>query len=79
LVIDLAKMRGVQVNDVAKTIDVQGGCIWKDVDEAAGKYGLAAVGGTINHTGVGGLTLGGGYGWSAPFLPPMAQTLTLVG
>ncbi|KAF4633959.1 hypothetical protein G7Y89_g4157 [Cudoniella acicularis] len=63
LVIDLAKMRDVTVNEADKTVDVGGGCVWKDVDEAAGKYDLAAVGGTINHTGVGGLTCGGGYGW----------------
>jgi FAD/FMN-containing dehydrogenase len=62
LVIDLAKLRGVSVNEADKTVDVEGGCVWKDVDEAAGKYGLAAVGGTINHTGVGGLSCGGGYG-----------------
>ena len=37
--------------------------MWADVDEAAGLHGLAAVGGTVNHTGIGGLTLGGGYGW----------------
>lgn len=63
LVIDLAKLRDVTIHEANKTVDVGGGCIWKDVDEAAGKYGLAAVGGTINHTGVGGLTCGGGYGW----------------
>ena len=44
------------------TVSAGGGCVWKDVDEAAGKYGLAAVGGTINHTGVGGLSCAGGYG-----------------
>lgn len=64
LVIDLSsKLREVKVDPDTKTLRVQGGCIWKDVDEAAGKYGLAMVGGTVNHTGVGGLTLGGGYGW----------------
>ena len=56
-------MRQVTVNPAAMTITAQGGCIWADVDEAAGAYGLATVGGTVNHTGVGGLTLGGGYGW----------------
>ena len=46
-----------------KTVTAQGGAVWRDVDEAAGEHDLAAVGGTVNHTGVGGLTLGGGYGW----------------
>ena len=45
------------------TLTAGGGCIWKDVDEGAGKYGLAGVGGTINHTGVGGLSCAGGYGY----------------
>lgn len=63
LVIDLAKMRKVQVDPSTKTAKVQGGCLWQDVDEAAAEHGLAMVGGTVNHTGVGGLTLGGGYGW----------------
>lgn len=63
MVIDLAKMRRVEVNADAKTVDVQGGAVWKDVDDAAAEHGLAMVGGTVNHTGVGGLTLGGGYGW----------------
>jgi hypothetical protein len=37
--------------------------LWRDVDKAAIAHGLAAVAGTINPTGVGGLTLGGGFGW----------------
>lgn len=63
LVIDLTKMRGVVVDPENQTIKAQGGTIWEDVDLEAAKYGLATVGGTVNHTGVGGLTLGGGYGW----------------
>jgi UDP-N-acetylenolpyruvoylglucosamine reductase len=63
LVVDLTKMRQVTVNPENLTIKAQGGTIWEDVDYAAAKYGLATVGGTVNHTGVGGLTLGGGYGW----------------
>ena len=63
LVLDMGKMRRVEVELASKTVRVQGGCIWKDVDEAAAEHGLAMVGGTVNHTGVGGLTLGGGYGW----------------
>ncbi|KAI4159782.1 MAG: hypothetical protein LQ342_006293 [Letrouitia transgressa] len=63
IVIDLSLMRQVTVDPSVMTITAQGGCLWVDVDEAAGKYGLATVGGTVNHTGIGGLTLGGGYGW----------------
>lgn len=63
LVIDLGKMRKVEVDPPTKIARVQGGCIWQDVDEAAADHDLAMVGGTVNHTGVGGLTLGGGYGW----------------
>ena len=63
LVIDLSKMRGVTVDPEARTITAEGGTIWEDVDVAAAKHGLATVGGTVNHTGVGGLTLGGGYGY----------------
>ncbi|KAF8533094.1 hypothetical protein BDD12DRAFT_763104 [Trichophaea hybrida] len=63
LVIDLSKMNEVTVDTTMKTVTAQGGALWKYVDEAAGEHGLAVVGGTVNHTGIGGLTLGGGYGW----------------
>lgn len=63
IVIDLSRMRDVTVDTAQKTIAAQGGTLWSDVDHVAGKHGLATVGGTVNHTGVGGLTLGGGYGW----------------
>jgi FAD/FMN-containing dehydrogenase len=56
-------MRSVQVNVEAKTVTFGGGCRWSDVDDECWKHGLATVGGTVNDTGVGGLTLGGGYGW----------------
>lgn len=56
-------MRSVTVDPIAKSITAQGGALWSDVDTEAEKFGLAAVGGTINHTGIGGLTLGGGYGY----------------
>nr|POE53384.1 fad-linked oxidoreductase [Quercus suber] len=62
ILIDLGRMRDVRVDPEQKLLYVQGGCLWGDVDEAAWKYGLATVGGTVADTGVGGLTLGGGYG-----------------
>ena len=63
LVIDLRKMRKVTVEPEKQTVLAQGGTIWADIDTATAEFGLAVVGGTVNHTGVGGLTLGGGYGW----------------
>ncbi|KAI1616101.1 FAD binding domain-containing protein [Exophiala viscosa] len=64
LLIDLnAKMRGVEVDIANNLFRVQGGCTWGDVDQAGTKHGLATVGGTVADTGVGGLLLGGGYGW----------------
>lgn len=63
LVIDLSRMKQVSVDATRRTITAQGGATWKEVDEAGAVHGLATVGGTVNHTGVGGLTLGGGYGW----------------
>ncbi|KAL3445036.1 hypothetical protein BJX65DRAFT_297316 [Aspergillus insuetus] len=65
LVIDLRLMRKVSVDPVTRTITAAGECLWRDVDQAAVRHGLATVGGTVNDTGVGGLTLGGGYGWLA--------------
>lgn len=55
-------MRQVNVDVDNKLLHVQGGALWHDVDQAAWKHGLATVGGTVADTGVGGLTLGGGYG-----------------
>lgn len=63
LLIDLnSKMRRVDVDVNKKLFVVQGGCTWGDVDQAGVPHGLATVGGTVTDTGVGGLTLGGGYG-----------------
>lgn len=53
----------MKVDKDSKLIVAQGGALWEDVDNAAIEKGLATVGGTVNHTGIGGLTLGGGMGW----------------
>ncbi|EJD01257.1 FAD-binding domain-containing protein [Fomitiporia mediterranea MF3/22] len=64
IVIDLSRyMNDCRIDTENKLAYVGGGALWKTVDDTAIKYNLATVGGTVNHTGVGGLTLGGGYGW----------------
>ena len=62
LVIDLTRMRGIRVDPAARTVRVEGGCTWGDVDHATHAFGLATPSGIISSTGVGGLTLGGGIG-----------------
>jgi len=62
IVIDLSGMRAVQVDPVKRTARVQGGALLEQLDRAAQEYGLACPVGVVGHTGVGGLTLGGGMG-----------------
>ena len=62
VVLDLSAMRGIKVDPGARTAMVQGGCTLGDVDHATHAFGLAAPGGVVSTTGVGGLTLGGGTG-----------------
>jgi FAD/FMN-containing dehydrogenase len=63
LVIDLTPMKGIEVDPQARTVRVEGGCTWGEVNDALQAFGLAATGGFVSVTGVSGLTLGGGLGW----------------
>ena len=63
LVIDLSMMRSVQVAPHKMRAWVEGGATLRDVDHEAQAYGLATPLGINSTTGVGGLTLGGGFGW----------------
>src|SRR5262245_29592882 len=63
VVVDLSAMRAVWVDPVGRTAWVQGGALWGDVDHETQAHGLATTGGIVGHTGVAGLTLGGGLGF----------------
>ena len=63
LVIDLSHMKGVRINPTARTVCVEPGVTWGEVNHDLQTFGLGATGGFIGTTGVSGLTLGGGLGW----------------
>jgi FAD/FMN-containing dehydrogenase len=63
LVIDLSPMKGIRVDPVARTARAEAGVLWGELDRETQLFGLATVGGIVTHTGIAGLTLGGGIGW----------------
>jgi FAD/FMN-containing dehydrogenase len=62
VVIDLSPMTSVRVDPEARTARAGGGALWSHVDRETQAFGLAVTGGIVTHTGIGGLTLGGGIG-----------------
>lgn len=63
LMIDLSPMRGLVVDPDRRMARAQPGLVWKEYDAGTQAHGLASPGGEVSHTGVAGLTLGGGLGW----------------
>ncbi len=63
LMIDLSPMKQIQVDPKARELTAQPGVLWAELDAAAEEHGLATTGGQISHTGIAGLTLGGGLGY----------------
>ena len=63
LVIDVSPMKGIRVDPRARTARAEAGVLWGELDRETQLHGLATVGGIVTHTGIAGLTLGGGIGW----------------
>src|SRR5215216_2838419 len=63
ILIDLGPMKGIRVDPQARTARAQAGVLWGELDRETQEFGLATTGGIVTHTGVAGLTLGGGIGW----------------
>jgi hypothetical protein len=62
VMIDLSLMKAIRVDPQARTARAAGGVLWSEFDRATQPFGLATTGGIISHTGIAGLTLGGGLG-----------------
>jgi FAD/FMN-containing dehydrogenase len=63
IVLDLSLMRAITINPIERIAEVEGGALLGDLDKAGSPYGLVTPAGVVAHTGVAGLTLGGGMGW----------------
>ena len=63
LVVDMSTMRSTTVDPGARTVRVDAGCTWGDVDHATVAFGMATPSGFLASTGVAGLALGGGIGY----------------
>jgi hypothetical protein len=62
LMIDLSLLKAIRMDPIGRTARASGGVLWRELDFATQQVGLATTGGIISHTGIAGLTLGGGLG-----------------
>jgi hypothetical protein len=63
LMLDLARLKGIRVDPVAKTVRAEPGVLGGELDRETQAFGLATPVGTVSTTGIAGLTLGGGQSW----------------
>src|ERR687889_2836912 len=66
ILIDLPSLKGVRVDPASRTARANAGVVWGEFDRETQLFGLATPGARVTTTGVGGFTLGGGYGWLSP-------------
>jgi FAD/FMN-containing dehydrogenase len=64
VLVDLSTMKGIHVDPGRKTARAQGGVTWRELNRETQLHGLGVTGGVISTTGIAGLTLGGGLGWT---------------
>jgi FAD/FMN-containing dehydrogenase len=65
ILIDLAGLKKIEVNQTARTARAGGGVLWGELDAATQQSALHTPGGRVTTTGIGGFTTGGGYGWTS--------------
>lgn len=63
VMLDFSLMKNVQVDTETRTVQAEPGLTWGELDKETQNFGLATTGGVVSHTGIAGLTFGGGVGW----------------
>jgi FAD/FMN-containing dehydrogenase len=61
--VDLSNLQNIRIDVERRVAYAQGGVLWKEFDKATTERGFVSVGGTVSHTGIGGLIVGGGFGY----------------
>ena len=78
ILIDLTSLKGVRVDTASRMARANAGVLWGEFDRETQLFGLVTPGGRVTTTGVGGFTLGGGYGWLSPKWGLACDNLTSV-